>query len=97
MLNLILAVIVSFFAAIAGGFAVGGSVYYALGEFFPALEVTYAQCTFTVLLWSLLKLSKREVDSHEGDAYDLIWKSLLFDITRAGMIAAMTYTLAQIF
>lgn len=97
MLNLILATVVSFVAAIVGGLAIGGSIHYALGEFFPAFEFTYAQCTVAVLLWSLLKLSKREVDSHEGDAYDLIWDSLMFDIMRALMIAGMTFTLAQIF
>lgn len=97
MLNLILAVVVSFIAAIAGGLAVGGSVYYALGEFFPALEVTYAQCTVAVLLWGWLKLSKREVDCHEGEAYELIWGSLMFDIMRALMIAVMSFVLAQIF
>lgn len=97
MLNLILAVFVSFIAAIVGGFAIGGSVYYAFNEFFPALGVTYAQCTVAVLLWGCLKLSKREVDAHEGEAYELFWGSFMFDIMRAIMIALMVFTLTQIF
>lgn len=97
MLNLILSAAVSFIAAIAAGLVVGGSVYYAFNEFFPSLSVTYSQSVMAVLLWGWLKLSKQEVDAAEGEAYELIWGSLLFDIMRAVMIAAMVFTLAQIF